>query len=109
MLPVTITSGKTTQEYLLYLPPFAQLSKLKAGATTRRYQDVPLTKVLEDISSRAGLIIMAEAPPDIKVTADISLTSPFTAVQTVAKFAGYTVQAPMKTEVNVIYTLSLNK
>ncbi len=92
-LPIEVAVGGRTHSYMLYLPDLSRLGQFQGGAEARRYQGAPLAKALREVSSRTGVIILAEGPLEEKVTADLSLASPRAALETLAKFGGYEVRA----------------
>ena len=99
--PLTITSPSGSRSYTLFVPPFAQLGR-QSGAARRRYQGVPLAKVLSEMSARAGLVLLVEGPLDREVTGELALDQPKAAVETIAKYAGYAV----RNDDLLVYTLT---
>lgn len=100
-IPLTLTSPSGSRGYTLFAPPLSQLG-LQSGTARKRYEDVPLASVLSDLSTRAGLVLLVEGPLDRKVYGELALDQPNAAVETIAQYAGYSVQ----TDDLVAYTLT---
>jgi len=100
-LPITLTSPSGSRSYTLFAPPFSLLGQ-QSGPAVRRYHNTPLSKVLADLSAKGGLVLLVEGGLDREVNGELALDTPKAAVDTLAKYAGYSV----RTDDLLVYTLT---
>jgi len=100
-LPITLTSPSGSRSYTLFAPPFSLLGQ-QSGPAVRRYHNTPLSKVLADLSAKGGLVLLVEGGLDREINGELALDMPKAAVDTLAKYAGYTV----RTDDLLVYTLT---
>lgn len=91
-LPLEIVTSQATRHYTLYIPIMSRLGQVAPKAHQQRYANEKLGSVLLDYATMTGLVVLSDAPKDVRVTGPTPTGPPAASLRELAAANGLTAQ-----------------
>lgn len=101
-IPVRLTAGQVSREYVLFVPVMARLGESAPIAPVGTYEGQSLEKILGEFTALTGLVVLAERPLDTVLSREMRGGKPGEVLEQVAADAGFEAHA----EGALVYTLT---